>query len=71
MKIIGFVVLVALVAISGFLYKRVAKAKLSESLGRDVADHEIDSIATWLEATPEKQKTYKKYVPAANSKDER
>ena len=70
MKIIGFIVFAVLVAISSFLYKRAAKAKLSESLGRDVADHEIDSIATWLEATPEKKKIYKKYVPAANSKDE-
>lgn len=70
MKIIGFLIFVVLVAASGFLYKRAMKAKLSETLGRDVADHEVDSIGTWLEATPENQKTYKKYVPAANSKDE-
>lgn len=71
MRIVGFIVFVVLVTISGFLYKRAMKAKLSETLGRDVADHEAYSIGTWLEATPEKQKNYKKYVPAADSKDQR
>ena len=70
MKIIGFLVFVVLVSISSFLYKRTLKARLSESLGREIADHEVDSIGTWLEATPEKQKTFKKYVAASNSEDE-
>ena len=52
-----------------FIYKIVIKSKLSKSLGREVKDHELTSINTWIEAIPEKKIDHKKYVPAAKKEE--
>ena len=45
------------------------KSNLSKALGREVKDHELTSINTWIEAIPEKHKDHKKYVPAAKKEE--
>lgn len=64
MVLIVLITVIALTSIVIFLYKIRMKSKLSKGLGRPVEDHELTSISSWMEATPDKQENFKKYTPA-------
>ena len=66
--IIGMIITMVILAVSGYLYKKAMKGHLTKTLGREIEDHEITSLSTWLEATPEAEKSYKEYVPAKNQR---
>jgi hypothetical protein len=69
MALLSLIILIAIVSLILFIHKVKTKNKLSKGLGREVEDHELSSITSWIEATPEKQPKYKKYIPAKKSVD--
>ena len=46
---IGFILFLIVSVIVGFIIKVMTKKRMSQSLGRDVGDHEVNSISSWME----------------------
>jgi hypothetical protein len=58
----GLLIFLFLTALSSFFYwvaKLRMKRRLRERLGREVADRELTSIASWMEAIPDSKPTGK------------
>ncbi len=46
---IGFLLFIIISVIVGFIVKVATKSRMSRSLGREVGDHEINSINSWMQ----------------------
>ncbi len=55
MALVSLLIIVGITALVAFLYKLRMKSKLGEGLGRPVRDHEVTSISSWMQATPDKK----------------
>ena len=49
MRIIVFLVIAIVIAIIGFIVKIITKGRMMNSLGREVGDHELTSLNSWME----------------------
>ena len=49
MRILVFLAIAIVIAIVGYIIKVVTKGRMMNSLGRDVGDHELTSLNSWME----------------------
>lgn len=57
------VFIVILVLLIGYIINRVRTKRLREALGREVADHELTSLNSWMEATKREDERKKSNLP--------
>jgi hypothetical protein len=55
MPILVFIVLAVLISFIGFLIKILKRGRMQRALGREVGDHELTSINSWMEVTEKEQ----------------
>jgi hypothetical protein len=46
---IGFLIFAVVAVIVGFIIKVITKGRMRRSLGREVGDHELTSLNSWME----------------------
>jgi len=46
---IGFILFIIISIIIGFIIKVITKGRMNRALGRDVGDHELTSLNSWME----------------------
>ena len=46
---IGLILFIIIGVIVGFIVKVITKGRMSKSLGREVGDHELTSLNSWME----------------------
>jgi archaellin len=49
MRVIVFIVIAIVVAVIGYIVKVITKGRMMNSLGREVGDHELTSLNSWME----------------------
>jgi hypothetical protein len=49
MRLLGFLVIAIVIAVIGYIIKVITKGRMMNSLGRDVGDHELTSLNSWME----------------------
>ena len=49
MRVLVFIVIAIVIAIIGFIVKIITKGRMMNSLGREVGDHELTSLNSWME----------------------
>jgi hypothetical protein len=55
MPILLFIVLALVITFIGFLIKLLKRGRMQRALGREVGDHELTSINSWMEVTEKEQ----------------
>ncbi len=55
MPILVFIVFAILISFIGFLIKILKRGRMQRALGRDVRDHELTSLNSWMEVTEKEQ----------------
>jgi hypothetical protein len=56
MRTLFFLAILIIGGIAGFLAKLALKGRMSNALGRDVKDHELNSISSWMKATENEER---------------
>ena len=51
MRTLFFLIVLIVLGIVGFLVKLAMKGRMSRALGRDVKDHELTSLSSWMKVT--------------------
>ena len=49
MRVLVFIGIAIVIAIIGYVIKVVTKGRMMNSLGREVGDHELTSLNSWME----------------------
>jgi hypothetical protein len=44
-----FIIIAIVIGIIGFIVKMITKGRMMKSLGREVGDHELTSLNSWME----------------------
>lgn len=57
---IGILLFIIITAIIGFIIKVITKGRMSRSLGREVGDHELTSLNSWMEVHENEEQTKNK-----------
>lgn len=55
---IGLILFVIVVTIIGFIIKVITKNRMSKSLGREVGDHELTSLNSWMEVHEKEEQNH-------------
>jgi hypothetical protein len=53
---IGFILFIIISAIVGLIIKIATKRRMSRSLGREVGDHELTSLNSWMQVHEKEEK---------------
>jgi hypothetical protein len=48
MGLIIFIILAIIISFLGWLINKIRKGRMQDALGRDVADHELTSLNSWM-----------------------
>jgi hypothetical protein len=56
MPFLVFIVFAILISFVGFLIKILKRGRMQRALGRDVADHELTSLNSWMEVSEKEEK---------------
>ena len=59
MPILIFLVFALLITVIGFLIKILKRGSMQRALGREVGDHELTSINSWMEVSEKEDKQRK------------
>lgn len=59
MPILIFLVFALLITFIGFLIKILKRGRMQRALGREVGDHELTSINSWMEVSEKEDKQRK------------
>ena len=59
MPILVFIVFAIIITFIGFLIKVLKRGRMQRALGREVGDHELTSINSWMEVSEKEDKQRK------------